>query len=202
MTRSYLGTSLNPANAPLDTVGIPIVLTTAQRDEDFPAPLDNQRVQNLETAAIERWTGSAWVVDVNTGVGGAVEDLAPGTFGANETPGPYTFTDGLTVLNGLLMGSSATIPVPAGEWAASITGVPDTDTPANALAGFAIGTSVSAFNATAISTGVTLSSTTTAGAPHPMTLVYSTLTLNALEVTFGANDSAGTGFRLLRVPNS
>jgi len=98
MARTYLGNSLNPANAPLDTVGIPIVLTTAQRDEDFPAPLDNQRVQNLETAAIERWTGSAWVTDFATGTGGATtEDLVPGIFGENEAPGTFAFENGLHV---------------------------------------------------------------------------------------------------------
>jgi len=42
---------------------IPVVLTTAQRAVLFPTPELNQRVQNLETGAIERWTNGAWLAE-------------------------------------------------------------------------------------------------------------------------------------------
>ena len=42
---------------------IPVVNTTAERAVLFPNPEQNQRVQNLETGAIERWTSGAWQSD-------------------------------------------------------------------------------------------------------------------------------------------
>lgn len=42
---------------------IPIVQSTADRAALFPTPDIDQRVHNKQTAAIERWTGSAWVTD-------------------------------------------------------------------------------------------------------------------------------------------
>lgn len=52
---------------------LPIVASTADRNLLFPAPDTNQRVHNLQTAAIERWTGSAWVTDFGgTGGGGSL----------------------------------------------------------------------------------------------------------------------------------
>lgn len=44
---------------------IPVVNTSAERAVLFPSPEQNQRVQNLETGAIERWTSGAWAVDVS-----------------------------------------------------------------------------------------------------------------------------------------
>lgn len=41
--------------------GIPLVDTTAERGTLFPTPSVGQRVQNLQTGRIERYTGSAWV---------------------------------------------------------------------------------------------------------------------------------------------
>lgn len=46
---------------------IPLVATTAERGVLFPSPSTGQRVQNLETGAFERYTGSAWHIDVFTG---------------------------------------------------------------------------------------------------------------------------------------
>ena len=46
---------------------IPLVATTAERGTTFPTPSTGQRVQNLETGAIERYTGSSWHTDVFTG---------------------------------------------------------------------------------------------------------------------------------------
>ena len=62
MTRRYVGYSENEANTPLDTVGIPVVADDAERDELFPDPEDNQRVQNAADSTIEQWNGSAWTV--------------------------------------------------------------------------------------------------------------------------------------------
>lgn len=46
---------------------IPLVATTAARGVAFPTPDTNQRVQNLETGAIERYNGSAWVSTPSSG---------------------------------------------------------------------------------------------------------------------------------------
>ncbi len=60
----YLGMSENAANAyPLDTTVIPVVEDATARDEAFPDPEDNQRVQNLGTGTIQRWDGATWVTD-------------------------------------------------------------------------------------------------------------------------------------------
>lgn len=40
--------------------GIPTVATTAERGTLYATPATGQRVLNLETGAIERYTGSAW----------------------------------------------------------------------------------------------------------------------------------------------
>lgn len=55
---------------------IPVVQTTAQRAVLFPSPEPNQRVQNLETGAIERWTNGAWATD---GVQATTAKLYAGT---------------------------------------------------------------------------------------------------------------------------
>ena len=50
--------------------GIPIVQSTTDRNARFPSPNLNQRVYDLSSTSIERWNGSAWVIDF-TGTGGA-----------------------------------------------------------------------------------------------------------------------------------
>ena len=58
---------------------IPVVASIAARDAMFPVPNTNQRVENLETAAIERWTGTQWVQDfvgAGGGSGGPASQLA------------------------------------------------------------------------------------------------------------------------------
>jgi len=50
--------------------GIPIVSSTAERDVRFPLPDTTQRVQNLETGYIERYTGSTWSQEMRLGPGG------------------------------------------------------------------------------------------------------------------------------------
>lgn len=50
--------------------GIPLVVSTAQRNSLYPTPDVDQRVENLETGAFERWTGTAWVQDITGGSGG------------------------------------------------------------------------------------------------------------------------------------
>lgn len=39
---------------------IPLVSTTAERGTLFPSPSVGQRVQNAETGAVERYTGTVW----------------------------------------------------------------------------------------------------------------------------------------------
>lgn len=52
---------------------IPVVPTTAFRNAFYGSTTTiNQRVQNLETGDIERWTGNAWVVDFSGGTGAPV----------------------------------------------------------------------------------------------------------------------------------
>jgi len=41
---------------------VPLVNSTAERDQLFPNPVANQRVQNLQTSQFERWVGG-WVAD-------------------------------------------------------------------------------------------------------------------------------------------
>lgn len=61
--------------------GIPVVVNTAQRDAQFPAPIDtNQRVENLATGYIERYTGTTWVPDLVIGNAGPI--LNAQAFGA------------------------------------------------------------------------------------------------------------------------
>ena len=49
---------------------IPLVSTTAERGVRFPAPSAGQRVQNLETGAIERFSpGLGWITDILSGGG-------------------------------------------------------------------------------------------------------------------------------------
>lgn len=45
--------------------GIPVVSSATERNALFPTPFTNQRVQNLQTRAIERYTGVAWVPDLS-----------------------------------------------------------------------------------------------------------------------------------------
>src|SRR5215471_17167109 len=58
------------------TDATPVVATTAARDAMFPSPVTNQRVQNLQTQAVERYTGTAWVADI-TYPGIPVSDSTP-----------------------------------------------------------------------------------------------------------------------------
>lgn len=53
------------------------MLSTAQRNATYPTPNVGQRVENIETQAIERWTGTAWVQDIisGTGSGGGTASL-------------------------------------------------------------------------------------------------------------------------------
>lgn len=64
---------LSPALA-----GLPVVQSTNDRGLQFPTPAVNQRVHNLQTQAIERYTGTAWSTDF---VGGAVVAFGPMQYG-------------------------------------------------------------------------------------------------------------------------
>jgi hypothetical protein len=55
----------------------PVVATTAARDAKFPTPATNQRVQNLQTCALERWNGTAWVADNIVTVNAAAYGFSP-----------------------------------------------------------------------------------------------------------------------------
>ena len=60
----------------------PVVNTTTERDALFPVPVVNQRVQNLQTQAYERWTGSSWIPDISypiAGVSGTTPVVADNT---------------------------------------------------------------------------------------------------------------------------
>lgn len=57
-----MGTATGPTLAPA-LWGLPVVQSTLDRAAQFPIPSVNQRVQNLGTNAIERWTGATWIVD-------------------------------------------------------------------------------------------------------------------------------------------
>lgn len=79
---------------------IPYVATTAQRTALYPAPNVGQRVQNAETGAIERWTGSAWVI--TQAVPGTVVDVRQyGAVGDGVTNDLPAFVLALGALNTL-----------------------------------------------------------------------------------------------------
>lgn len=50
---------------------IPVVLDAADRAAKFPSPATNQRVHNLDAAAIERFTSGAWAEDFVTALSGS-----------------------------------------------------------------------------------------------------------------------------------
>ena len=78
--------------------GIPLVTTTAERGTLYPSPATGQRVQNLQTAAIERWTGTAWVVDV--GSNDTVDVRTFGAVGDGSTDDTAAIEDAITAANG------------------------------------------------------------------------------------------------------
>lgn len=66
--------------------GIPVVASTAARDALFPSAIDtNQRVQNLETGYIERYTGTQWVADFDMDSGAVKNVRAYGATGDGTT---------------------------------------------------------------------------------------------------------------------
>jgi hypothetical protein len=122
--------------------GIPVVASTADRTAKYPTPSTNQRVQNLATGAIERYTGTAWVTDfIATGGSGPTtaqqvavnayfdgitwratapgsawvfwQDVA-GNLQIGASAGPLSAAQAFTPVNGLeLLGSGAvTAPTP------------------------------------------------------------------------------------------
>lgn len=64
---------------------IPVVTTTAQRALLFPNPEQNQRVQNLETGAIERWANGAWAADATFEGTGTINVKSYGAVGDGAT---------------------------------------------------------------------------------------------------------------------
>lgn len=55
--------------------GVPLVTNDAQRDAFYPAPTLNQRVYNIGSGSIERFTGSGWVADITNISGGIIQSL-------------------------------------------------------------------------------------------------------------------------------
>ena len=49
---------------------IPVVANSTERGVRFPSPLPNQRVQNLDTGNIERWTNGSWTPEYLLSAGG------------------------------------------------------------------------------------------------------------------------------------
>lgn len=64
---------------------IPVVNTAAERAVLYPSPEQNQRVQNLETGFIERWTNGAWTPDYEFAAGGAINVKTYGAVGDGVT---------------------------------------------------------------------------------------------------------------------
>jgi hypothetical protein len=65
--------------------GIPIVQTTAERAVAFPSPEPNQRVHNLETGYIERWTLGTWTPEYQFAAGGTFNVKTYGAVGDGVT---------------------------------------------------------------------------------------------------------------------
>ena len=88
---------------------IPLVTTTAERGTLFPSPSTGQRVQNLETGAIERYTGSVWAA---TGtVTGVVTPLQYGAVGDGATNDATALTNAINAC----LSSGATLFIPKGK---------------------------------------------------------------------------------------
>lgn len=60
---SWIIDFLGGPNASPELAGIPVVANQAARDTAYPTPTTNQRVFRLDTLNVERWSGSAWVID-------------------------------------------------------------------------------------------------------------------------------------------
>jgi hypothetical protein len=67
--------------------GIPVVSGSSERAALFPAPTTDQRVFNKTTGNVERWTGSAWLIDFAKNTGGIfnVKDQPFGAVGDSVT---------------------------------------------------------------------------------------------------------------------
>lgn len=76
--------------------GIPVVQSTIDRGVQFPIPLVNQRVHNLETRTLQRWTGTQWVTD---SFNITVDVTGFGAKGDGVTDDTATFVAALAVLD-------------------------------------------------------------------------------------------------------
>ena len=88
---------------------IPLVSTTAERGTLFPTPSTGQRVQNLETGAIERYTGSAWAT--TNVVSGTITPQQYGAVGDGATNDAAALTSAINAC----LSSGATLYIPKGQ---------------------------------------------------------------------------------------
>lgn len=90
--------------------GIPVVQSATERAVLFPTPLVNQRVQNLETHAFERWDGTQWLADSGSGdvvlVGDGTTESSATLQAAIDTMAPYTT---LRLFGTFLLGTGLTV---------------------------------------------------------------------------------------------
>jgi hypothetical protein len=161
---------------------IPMVSGTAERAGLFPNPATGQRVHNIGTDSIDRWNGTSWV-------------SMPLTVATNANLQVSTLV------------ATTTVTVPLGTAAApSVLFTGDTNTGVYSPGADQVGlTAGGNARLLADATGVTLLGTTNINGDVDILGENVTVNLDGLgstAVTYGANDSAGAGYRVLRVLNA
>jgi hypothetical protein len=156
---------------------IPVVATTAERAGKYPTPSVNQRVHNLETGAIDRWNGSAWTSTPLT----LPASLAGMTFTA-----PVLIANGSTSAPAIALAADTNT-----GWYSAGVGLLSLVINGTVVASFQAATSSFLNNIAADSLTV-----------ENITQLDGQFILANETVDFGAADSAGTGYRVLRVPNA
>ena len=156
---------------------IPLVSTTAERAGKFPSPDTNQRVHNLETGTIDRWDGAAWVSTPLT---------LPTSLAGLTLTAPLLAPNGTNSAPSIALAND-----PDTGFYSAGTGLFSLVIGGTVIGSFQAGTT--SFLNTVQADGLTVEN---------IAQFDGQVLIDSNEVTFGAADSAGTGYRLLRVPNA
>lgn len=161
---------------------IPVVTNAAERAVRFPSPAPYQRVHNLETEVLEMWVGSGWVTVLQLGT---------------TTPA----LESLTVTDGTLAAPSVAFVGATGTGLYRTAGGNLALVHAGVLVGYFGAGGFVCFDA-AIDNIVIQSGGTFTYSGGAAGFLVDLDGAGVQEVTYGANDSGGTGSRALVVPNT